>query len=302
MKKQENTATDMVVGWLMAPIRKMKQQISKLDEATRKDVTGYLGVGGLMAGVGFWEVASEGIWMALLFVCIIGLVTYCLCHRKISRFEDARAAEKTSYAIKIRFNEETHTLSITQRGSVLRQFIDLKPVYDYYNTYVPEKIHIGAVTVGGVTSGGIYKTGGYSAVNIEKKEGYCKLEYYASGKTKSSEIVRRIQLTDELYKEAQNSPIAKYLDSKNKQIIVEDDVKMSNAETEQLLHGLATQTYDSRKFQSGYPTYEKGRAIERWLYKAGPSWEEQYAELRKQLKEGVITQEQYEQGFSDLMK
>lgn len=280
MKKQENTPNDVDVVRFMAPVQKKIKQLKELDKDTRKKIEDKsFGGGGLAAMIWviaaveaeYFEIIIPGIFVIFL---ISILIAYSCFQGEISRIEHFKKFTELKRTVKLRFEKKTRTLFIAQRGPELRWFIDLAQVYDNYNTYVPEKTHIGAVTVGGVTSGGIYKTGGYTTVNFEKKKGYCKLKYYANGKTGSYETVRRIQLTDELYEEAQNSPISQYLDAKNKQIIVEDDVKMSEYETQCFLHDLAAQTYDSRRFKSGDPTFEKGHAIKGWLYNTTLDWQE----------------------------
>lgn len=122
-------------------------------------------------------------------------------------------------------------------------------------SYNPEKYIFTSATVGGITTGGIDKVGGNYVSGKKVDSGKCELKYLG-------QKIQRIQLTAELYKEAQKSAIKKYLNDK-KQIVLEDETSGGVVISAQLLgvHSLTTQ----QMLYKGYPTREKCQEIIDWI-------------------------------------
>ena len=77
--------------------------------------------------------------------------------------------------------------------------------------------------------------------------------------------IQRIQLTDELYKEAQKTVIKEYLNDK-KQIVVEGECGNIIVASQILgIHSMETQ----RELYKGYPTREKCQEIIDWICGTG---------------------------------
>ncbi len=115
--------------------------------------------------------------------------------------------------------------------------------------YNPETLHYGSVTVGGITTGGFYKTGGNYYMSDVQKSGVFKRLYY--GDTQIFDI----DLTLELYNQAKDSYIAKYLDGMNIEVM---DRKSANA--------IATLTRDQSVIsQCSGRTYEECFEILSWI-------------------------------------
>lgn len=125
-------------------------------------------------------------------------------------------------------------------------------------SYNPEKYIYTSATVGGITTGGIDKVGGNYVKGKELHSGKFVLNYYG-------EKVERIQLTDKLYKQAQKSPIKKYLDGVN-QIVVEEKADGAAIVAAMMLGAFSADGQILR--HDGYPTYEKCREIIAWICEA----------------------------------
>lgn len=112
--------------------------------------------------------------------------------------------------------KNTSEPTLKKRGKGCSAYIVIKECTDKHIGYESPKLHFGSATVGGVTSGGFYTTGGGNKTLAESKTGrysLCVVE-----ENKKYYQIKRIRLTDELYHEAQNSRIAKYLDSETQSI------------------------------------------------------------------------------------
>lgn len=141
--------------------------------------------------------------------------------------------------------------------------------------YVPEELHVGAVTVGGITTGGTYKTGGY----IHEKSynsGKYDLCYANYGHNEPQVVVKEIVLSTQLAEKARNSPISQYL--KGNSIIVVNEVEPSAINGMMMYMGKTTSalTLMEQEKSEGYPTKEKCEAILKWL--SGSSAPQPYAE------------------------
>lgn len=148
------------------------------------------------------------------------------------------------------------TLSIKKRSSKFFKAFSTKIITHTPMSYNPEKYIYTSATVGGITTGGIDKVGGnYVKTGKERDTGKRELLYFGHK-------VERIQLTDELYKEAQASTIKKYLNDE-KQIVVEEKAGIGLVLSAQL-YGIHSSTTASYLYE-GYPTAEKCREIITWI-------------------------------------
>ncbi len=156
------------------------------------------------------------------------------------------------------YDEKTGTLTVSKRDVKIAKALKIIDAKNYTIKYEPEKLHIGAVTVGGVTTGGTYTTGGYNYIADSQKNGLCRLEYL-------EKVVNQIQLSDELYQQAQKSDIAPFLNSA-KQIEVKKFVQMSEKELQSAINNMKTTGYAGNNFANkGLPTKEKCIMIMDWL-------------------------------------
>lgn len=154
-------------------------------------------------------------------------------------------------------------IRIERKGSKLGQLIKITKVTDVAIGHEPEKIHIGSATVGGVTTGGVYKTGGYNYYTGASYSG--KYVFWFGTKSNGHEITR-IFLSQDLYKKAETSSIAKYLNSMTRSIeLVDVHTKYTDLELAELKMFAYGQAGTSHALHKAYPTYEKCAEILNWL-------------------------------------
>lgn len=159
---------------------------------------------------------------------------------------------------KARYDKETFTLHLYCRGPEIASHFKIKDDKNLEISYRPLQVHVGTASVGGVTTGGVYTTGDYHYVSGEHKNGLCRLEY-------TGEILVRIQLSDELYKDAKKSSIQKYLNA-DKQIEVIQPKARSYEEIKLAHHLMTTTGYAGNDYyKKGYPTYQKCKEILDWI-------------------------------------
>ena len=158
----------------------------------------------------------------------------------------------------ISYNKDKYTLTLIKRDPSIARAITIADARDYSIKYEPEKIHIGAVTVGGVTTGGTYTTGGYNYVAGSHKNGLCNLYYL-------DQLISKIQLSDELYAQAQNSDIAPFL-NKEQQIEVISYTPISEREAQAVIDNIKSTGFAGNDFlNNGCPTKEKCIRIMNWM-------------------------------------
>ena len=204
-------------------------------------------LGGIAIAVGIYLGLESGI-----FVVFFGLIFFAL-GMSIFKANGLVALEKEIVYIK-----SLNTVVLKKRTPDVRKVISIVPAKDYTISHVPEELHYASVTVGGVTTGGTYTTGGYDNIS-SKKNGLYEMKY---GKDNS---VYKIDLSDELYTEAKNSPISQYLNTM-KQIVVESHDGLSEAESKSMLHNLETTGWVGNEYAKiGKPTKEKCQAILDWM-------------------------------------
>ena len=82
-----------------------------------------------------------------------------------------------------------------------------------------------------------------------------------------NQTIFRIQLTDEQFKQAQNSNIRKYLNEQKKQIMVVEDVVYTESEQIEVLAALKASSglNIGEAGKKGFPSYEKCVAIMNWI-------------------------------------
>ena len=119
-----------------------------------------------------------------------------------------------------------------------------------------------SVTVGGVTTGGVSKIGDYDYFTAEKNSGRWELWY-------DGHMVKQIELTDELARQAKNSSLISGYISGNTIYVVNPNAKptLSNSDWLELnrrnsIMGMNILLDDNDK---QYPRLEKCNAIVRWL-------------------------------------
>lgn len=171
---------------------------------------------------------------------------------------EANAEKKTeSY---ISYNNYSNTLDLKKRGAPIAKAVKIAADKDYTTSYKPEEYVYTGATVGGVTTGGIHKQGGYEYISGEAKTGKYQLQY-------NGQYISKIQLTDELFREAKNSRIKNYLDYSKKQILMNEEVKASDTVRFAMNSGNMTAARDMymREMKAGFPTYEKAKSILDWI-------------------------------------
>lgn len=193
-----------------------------------------------------------GVGLAFFFILYIVVILVCYHHINKNALDELNSVAH--------YVKATGTLSITGKSKYFEEAIKLHKDMDLSIKYEPEKLHIGAVTVGGVTTGGTYTTGGYNYISGAKLNGLCYLLYKDLDKP-----IKKIQLTDSLYQTAKESIISQYLDEEKKEIVVIEDLKLSESEKMELLAEIKTQGFSSKHTLLGYPTLEKGIAIKNWI-------------------------------------
>ena len=182
---------------------------------------------------------------------------------------------QTAYnAAKDCFSSSNGTLRLDKRGKIWKKFIKIKQAKNLLLGYEPTKIHYGSATVGGVTTGGFYTTGGYNKIVSSDNSGkyelmFGNMETSSEGYTKP---IARIMLTDKLYREAENSSIAKYLNAESRSIEMHSKVFYSEEDKEillkkanQLATGAPLTSGMSLDYTQHLPTYEKCKDILDWI-------------------------------------
>lgn len=197
-----------------------------------------------------------------LLISFLMLIASILCFIIFCIIENMEKEDR-EWALKAKLKEyayfsENGILTLKKRNS---EFIEAFSVHDikydkYY--YAPESYIYTSATVGGITTGGIEKVGGKYYSSGKLYSGKCELMYW---ETK----VKKIQLSPELYNDAQNSKIKKYLDNK-KQIIVEDKYDAQSVAIAASLFG-TLDTATQSALHGGYPTAEKCYEIIDWICK-----------------------------------
>lgn len=225
--------------------------------------------------IGLFEIGSEQIqlvcWIAYIVLFFAGVVRIIISTKKDNKKERENAELRKAYISISKGNSDGVVLYLTERNPVVRTGFAIKKSTDDTITKVPEKLHVGAVTVGGVTTGGTYKTGGYNEVS-SKYNGLFELQYEGRN-------VSRIELSHSLLKEAKKSAISKYLCDVDailgkKYYTYKDTDKIlyslddSYIMVVDYVPGTMNQYYElksglNRKY--GYPTYEKCLEILNWI-------------------------------------
>ena len=179
--------------------------------------------------------------------------------KKTEEAEVKAAAEKEKRDKLFSFDKENSIINLKARDATIVNYISIIDAVDLNFKYEPEKLHIGAVAVGGVVSGGTYTTGGYYYLDSAKKNGLCIMKY-------GDELISAIQLTDDLFKQAENSEISQYLDKSTKQIIVRVHERGSLEELQEAMNNLRTTGYAGNTIaRKGLPTLEKAAKILKWM-------------------------------------
>ena len=141
----------------------------------------------------------------------------------------------------------------------------VKIAKDEVISYKPKEYVYTGATVGGVTTGGIHEQGGYNYVSGYRDTGRYQLQY--EDEKFRRYLITKIQLSDELYNKAKESPIKDYLDNEKKQIKVVEELRPSSVVRQQMEMGnfqTARQIF-ANEMVEGYPTYDKCQKIINWL-------------------------------------
>lgn len=214
--------------------------------------------------------AIMGIWVVVLLPAAI------ISSKKDEKETNEKIAllKKAASITKCRLDGDT--LYFENRSNVALALFNVVEHKMNFTKYVPEKLHIGAVTTGCVTSGGVYKTGGYNQLLSKKSNKYKLMFVYWDEKAKQikEHEIKSIELSDKIVPKANKSTIKEYLkkDSFGKtKIIVVNDVKMSPAAVELMRIGSnqeAMNIYQLDKADA-YPDVGKIETILKWLCTQG---------------------------------
>lgn len=225
--------------------------------------------------IGIFEIGPQPIQIVCLFAYVIlffaGVIRFAISIKKDKKKEKENAELRAKYVRTSKNNVQGKVLYLSERNPIIRTGFTIKNSTDDTIIKVPEKIHVGAVTVGGVTTGGTYKTGGYNEVKSSRNGSY-ELHY-------EGYCVSRIELSYDLLEKAKKSSIGKYLcdvegilgdanytdrqinrtlyDLDEYYIMVIDYVPATMNQYNELKSGIY------RKY--GYPSYEKCMEIIDWI-------------------------------------
>lgn len=166
-----------------------------------------LGVGSIVLGIYIADSDNFGVFLMFFGILFIALGIWW--NTIIRPILELRASGKVASFVSFDYNSEI--LTVSKRDPEIAKSIKIVNDKDVTIDYEPEKLHIGAVTVGGVTTGGTYTTGGYHYISSIKDNGKCSLEY-------CDNLIKKIQLSKDLYEQAKTSDIAEYLDKETLQM------------------------------------------------------------------------------------
>lgn len=196
---------------------------------------------------------------------IIGLVSFLVCGIIILRFynlvikpaiNDHKVNSLFEYASLPANNEMFLKKSGPQLANAIKIVDDKHDII----RYKPEEYIYTGATVGGVSMGSINKVGGYNYVSGTKKTG--KYQIYYSG-----ELIKSITLVSDLYKVAQDSKIAKYLNDRHEIVVIESVMSpaarlLANNGRQDMARQMIS--IDSSRGY-GFPSYEKCIEIVNWI-------------------------------------
>lgn len=202
-------------------------------------------------GIGFFYV---GIIIFLLGLCWNRGISQLFAKKTVKKLTNLADSDNSA-----NYYSSSQTLSITKRSQNFSKLIHIVNDKNISVSYEPVKLHVGAATVGGVTTGGAYTTGGYNYISGVQNSGKYHLEYIG-------QTIKTIELSDELYLQAQkNSKIASYI-HQPKRITVIEDAKLTDTEARMLLAGIQRTGVAGSEFAyRGHPDFEKCRIILDWL-------------------------------------
>lgn len=198
----------------------------------------------------------------LLLVIGMGVIYigfgFVLCTPSYEKWKCKKVSEK--FKDLFEFDKETGIFKLYKRDKILLKYIKIIADKAVSIKYEPEKLNFGAVAVGGVVSGGFYKTGGYNYISAITKNGKYRLEFFGN-------IIRRIELTPELYANALKSPIAQIVSSSH-EIKVVADAYYSPEDVQMFLYQVQKTGFASDELlKRGFPSLEKCTAILGWMAK-----------------------------------
>lgn len=169
--------------------------------------------------------------------------------------EESRRKKTEKYAA---FSDSTLTLK--ERSADLQKVVKLEAEKDDYLGTTETKVICTSATVGGVTTGGFDTVGGKTYVERGSNTGKYKLTYQGY-------LINKIKLTDELYRQALESPIKQYLVENEKTIRINQPVSMSGNQLN-ISMGMSIQEKQNmilREGRKGFPDYTKASAIYKWI-------------------------------------
>ena len=175
---------------------------------------------------------------------------------------------------RIYLDKSNDCIHMTEKGTFWKKFIKINEYRALQLGYEPKRLHFGSATVGGVTTGGFYTTGGHNVIESSTKTGRYQFMFADSGRRNNGYTIpiSRIRLTEELYKEAENSSIAKYLNPETQTIELNTRIHLSEAEkisllnkADRLARGVPLTSGMSLNYSEGLPSYEKCVEILNWM-------------------------------------
>lgn len=200
------------------------------------------------------------IFITILVLICGGMFAYlvALIYAMVKGASDGFAKAKAENSGLISFNDGT--LYLYKRDASVGKHVQMKNERDDYYAQTEKEVIYTSVSGGGVTVGGFDTIGGKTVKVSGKKTDRYTLQYYG-------QIINNIKLSDELYNEALNSPIEKYLNKSEKLINVNHPGSISPfmAPIMSTMSTAEIRNTALRAERAGYPDYTKARTILRWI-------------------------------------
>ena len=205
---------------------------------------------------------SSVLWMVMMVVLFIGTFVYLLIKKtanEVQAVSGKRALERT--ASYFRLDKSKGILYLYERNPLLSDVIQIRDYKLYVDGYKPKELVYTGVTFAGVTTGTIREKGGnkYNIGSLNTGK------FFMTVLDEGGFI--RVQLTDPLFQQAQQSNISQYLNAKTKQIEITGTYSHSAGTLAAAKAGNADafEWSNTKDAADAMPTYEKCTAIKNWI-------------------------------------